>query len=451
MTSLPSTDPATTTHPSPRRAGYLHPGMLVPFILIVLCFAAWGVSANMTDPLVKVFGSVFSMSGLQSSLVQFAYYGAYFALAIPAAWLNSRLGYKGGVVIGLLLAAAGGSLFFPAAQAMTYAMFLIALFTLAAGLAILETSANPYVMAMGPPQNAARRLNFAQAFNPLGANIGVLLAALLILPHVNPATAAQRASLSAEELRSIQSGELQAVMGPYLGLAALYALIAIAIAIVKVPRTALHQEERATMPASVPGSRLGRLLRNRHYSFGVIAQFANVAAQTCVWTFILHYVTETLGVDGVEAGFWLQACLIVFLVFRFVMVGLMGRFDARVLMTVMCVVAVVLSVVAILSGSILGALALVAINACLSLLYPTIYATALQGLGPDTKFGAAGLVMGISGGAIMPLVQGWLIDVTSARTSFVVVTACFAVITLYGVYVLRAPRRVHAAPAVDAS
>ncbi|HAV46329.1 MAG TPA: L-fucose:H+ symporter permease, partial [Halomonas sp.] len=219
--------------------------MRLPFLLIVACFAAWGLAGNLTDPLVSVFGSVFSMSAFQSSLVQFAYYGAYFALAIPAAWINSQLGYKGGVLIGLLLAATGGFLFFPASIVMTYSMFLVALFTLAAGLSILETSANPYVMAMGPRHNATRRLNFAQAFNPIGSNLGVLLAAIFILPHVNPATAVDRAALSQQELESIQSAELQAVMGPYITLALLYIVIAIAIAMVRVPaHTALMSDRK---------------------------------------------------------------------------------------------------------------------------------------------------------------------------------------------------------------
>jgi len=214
--------------------GFLYPGMVLPFCLLVSCFAAWGLAGNMTDPLVKVFRSVFSMNNFQSSLVQSAYYGAYFCLAIPAAFINSRLGYKGGVLIGLVLAGTGGLLFIPAAYVMTYSVFLTALFTLAAGLSILETSANPFVMSMGPEHNATRRLNFAQAFNPIGSNLGVLLAALLILPKVNPATAEQRAAMSQETLLATQSEELKAVMGPYVALGLLYILLAVMIGRVKV-------------------------------------------------------------------------------------------------------------------------------------------------------------------------------------------------------------------------
>ena len=427
---------ATIDTQTPNKRHFLHPGMKFPFILLVSCFAAWGLAGNMTDPLVKVFGSVFSMNALQSSVVQFMYYGAYFALAIPAAWINSRLGYKGGVLIGLGLAALGGFLFIPAANIMTYGMFLLALFTLASGLSILETSANPFVMAMGPEHNATRRLNFAQSFNPVGSNIGVFLAAVLILPFVNPATEEQRRSMTYEALREMQSQELNAVMAPYVGLALLYLFLLIAIALVKVParRTIISDKKAGIVVA--PG-RISRLLKNKRYSFGVIAQFFNIAAQTCIWTYTLHYVTDALGVSDATAGTWLQVSLIIFLISRFVMVGLMGKFDSRKLMILMCSIGVVLSLIAISTGNIVGCIAIVGLSACISLLFPTIYGIALEGLGDDTKYGAAGLVMAIVGGAVMPLVHGRLIDVTSAQFSYIIPLVCFAIISAYGVYALK--------------
>ena len=418
------------------KRGFLYPGMVLPFCLLVSCFAAWGLAGNMTDPLVKVFGSVFSMSNLQSSLVQSAYYGAYFCLAIPAAFINSRLGYKGGVLIGLGLAAAGGLLFIPASHVMTYSMFLAALFTLASGLSILETSANPFVMSMGPEHNATRRLNFAQAFNPIGSNLGVLIATTLILPYVNPATAEQRASMSEAELLSTRSSELQAVMGPFVALSLFYIALAVSIAFVKVTEAPVATSGQETSS----GGRLMRLLGNKRYSFGVVAQFFNIAAQTCIWTFTLHYVTDALGVSDKVAGYWLQASLIVFLVFRFLMVGLMGRFDARTLMIVMCLFGVGLSLFAMVSVNIAGAVAVAMMSASISLLFPTIYGEALKGLGEDTKFGAAGLVMAIIGGATMPLVQGWIMDRTSASFSYVTVGVCLSIVAAYGFYTLRADR-----------
>ena len=422
------------------KRGFLYPGMVLPFCLLVSCFAAWGLAGNMTDPLVKVFRSVFSMNNFQSSLVQSAYYGAYFCLAIPAAFINSRLGYKGGVLIGLVLAGTGGLLFIPAAYVMTYSVFLTALFTLAAGLSILETSANPFVMSMGPERNATRRLNFAQAFNPIGSNLGVLLAALLILPKVNPATAEQRKAMSHEVLLATQSAELKAVMGPYVALGLLYILLAVMIGRVKV----VERPVESTAGESGGPGRLMRLLRNKRYSFGVVAQYFNVSAQTCIWTYTLHYVTDALGVSDKIAGYWLQASLIVFLVFRFLMVGLMGRYDARKLLLLMCSLGVGLSLFAMVSVNILGVLAIVSLSACISLLFPTIYGEALLGLGEDTKFGAAGLVMAIIGGATMPLVQSYIMDKTSPAVSYITVAGCFVVVAAYGVYTLRTPRPVSA-------
>lgn len=411
---------------------YLYPGMKRPFILLVACFAAWGLAGNMTDPLVKVFGSVFSMSALQSSLVQSAYYGAYFALAIPAAFINSRFGYKTGVVSGLFLAATGGLLFIPAANVMVYWVFLGALFTLASGLSILETSANPFIMAMGPEHNATRRLNFAQAFNPVGSNLGVLFAAVLILPNVNPATAQERAQLSQDQLFSVQSAELTAVMGPYVGLALLYIALGVGIALAKVPRDT-HEGSVVLQE----GSRFSRLLGNRLYSFGVVAQYFNIAAQTCVWTYTLHYAADAVGANEAVGGRWLQASLLIFLVSRFGMVALMGRFDGRRLMLLMCTLGVLLSVFAMFSVNIVGLVAVISLSACLSLLFPTIYGVALTGLGEDTKFGAAGLVMAIMGGATMPLVQGSIIDVAGAGFSYIVPALCFAVVLGYAVYALK--------------
>lgn len=193
--------------------------MLWPFILLTICFAAWGTAANMTDPLVKVFSKTFSMSALQSALVQFSYYGAYFCLALPAAMINRRFNYKTGLLVGLAMAACGALLFYPASQTMLYSHFLLALFILAGGLSILETSANPYVMQLGCEQTATRRLNLAQAFNPVGTNIGVFLAATLILPNLNQADSASRALMSEAQLKTVVSAELDAVMVPYVGMA----------------------------------------------------------------------------------------------------------------------------------------------------------------------------------------------------------------------------------------
>lgn len=408
---------------------------VVPFVLLVTCFAAWGVAANMTDPLVKVFSKIFTMSTLQGALVQFSYYGAYFCLALPAAFINRRYSYKVGVLTGLGLAALGAFMFYPASQAMVYSYFLAALFLLAAGLSILETSANPFAIAMGPEANATQRLNLAQAFNPVGTNLGVFLATALILPNLHPATADERTAMTPEQLQAVQAGELDAVMTPYVGMAFVLLLIWVSIALVRMPTS---PEEATDDVRDVNlGATVGRLFHNQHYRYGVIAQFFNVAAQTCVWTFTIQYVQEALTVDEAEAGAYLQYSLIVFLISRFVMTWMMGFVRPSALLTGTALLGSALCAHMIVSPDVSGVWALVAISACLSLMFPTIYGVALHGLGEDTKIGAAGLVMAILGGALMPMVQGALIDGYGAAFSYVTPAICFLVVAAYGIFDLK--------------
>ncbi len=211
-----STAAQTTESDTTKGSRLVYPGMGVLFVVLAACFLSWGIAADLTTPMVAGFKRIFDMSTFQASLVQLAYFGAYFLLALPAAFINERFGYKTGLLAGLGLAALGAFAFLPASQLMTYEAFLVALFLIAAGCSILETSANPYVISLGPEESATRRLNLAQAFNPVGTNIGVLLAATLILPKLEDPV--NTASLSPEELHAIRAGELGAVMGPYLGL-----------------------------------------------------------------------------------------------------------------------------------------------------------------------------------------------------------------------------------------
>jgi FHS family L-fucose permease-like MFS transporter len=415
------------------------PGMLVLFIALIGCFTAWGIAADLTTPMVAGFKRIFDMSTFQASLVQLAYFGAYFLLALPAAFINQRFGYKTGILTGLGLAALGAFAFYPASKIMTYEAFLVALFAIAAGCSILETSANPYVLALGPEDTATRRLNLAQAFNPVGTNIGVLLASTLILPKL--ADPVDIASLSPAQLQAIRAGELGAVMGPYLGLAFLLILIAVAIASQKAPP--IVEEFPDAGPHEGGTGTLFRVLwRNRHYRYGVVAQFFNVAAQVCTWTYLIQYVQQALGGSLQEGGFYLQISLLVFLASRFLMTWIIGRVRATKVLAVLSFLAVALCIFAMVSPNMAGVIALVAVSFCLSLMFPTIYGVALKGLGPATKFGAAGLVMAIVGGAIMPLVQGKLVDDTSPAFSFIVPAVCFVVVGLYAVYDLRA-RNVH--------
>tara|TARA_B100000902_G_scaffold211848_1_gene201461 strand:+ start:348 stop:1682 length:1335 start_codon:yes stop_codon:yes gene_type:complete len=414
-----------------KRAPLVSRETLLPFILLTICFAAWGVAANMTDPLVKVFSKIFTMSSLQSALVQFAYYGAYFCLAIPAAFINKRFSYKTGVLTGLGCAAAGAFLFYPASQTMTYGFFLLALFVLAGGLSILETSANPYVMAMGCEQSATRRLNLAQAFNPVGTNLGVFLAATLILPNLNQASAEQRASMSAAELKSVIGAELDAVMVPYVGMAFVLVVVWIAIACIKTPVNESTEQRAENIQL---GASLKRLMLNRHYRFGVLAQFFNVGAQTCVWTFTIQYAMAAIDGNEVDGGQVLQYSMIVFLISRFVMTWLMQYLYPAKLLMIMSLIAAGLCIVMTQAPNMVGVVSLVAISACLSLMFPTIYGIALEGLGEDTKLGAAGLVMAILGGAILPLFQAAIIDSWSVIVSYVVPALCFLLVAGYGLF-----------------
>jgi MFS transporter, FHS family, L-fucose permease len=410
-------------------------GMLVLFIALISCFTAWGVAQDLTTPMVAGFKRIFDMSTFQASLVQLAYFGAYFLLALPAAFINQRFGYKTGILTGLALAALGAFLFYPASKIMTYEAFLVALFAMAAGCSILETSANPYVISLGPEATATRRLNLAQAFNPVGTNIGVLLASTLILPKL--ADPVDVGSLSPAQLHTIRAGELGAVMAPYLGLAFLLILIGVAIASQRAPEIV---EEFPDEGPHEGGTRalFGVLWRNKRYRFGVVAQFSNVAAQVCAWTYLIQYVEQALGGSLEKGGFYLQISLLIFLASRFLMTWVIGFIRATKVLAVLAFLAVGLCLFAMSSPNTAGVIAVVSLSFCLSLMFPTIYGVALKGLGPATKFGAAGLVMAIVGGAIMPLVQGKLVDATSAAISFIVPAACFAVVGLYAVYDLRA-------------
>src|SRR3954447_17876417 len=431
--------------PEQQKEPFVYRSMLPLFIALVSCFTAWGIAADMTAPLVAAFKRIFDMSTFQASLVQFAYYGAYFLLAIPAALINQRFGYKTGILTGLGLAAAGAFMFYPASKIMTYEAFLVALFAIAAGCSILETSANPYVLSLGPEETATRRLNLAQAFNPVGTNIGVLVASTLILPKL--ADPVDVGSLSPAELHTIRAGELGAVMGPYLGLGFVLLIIAVAIASQKAPP--IVEEFPDAGPGEHPtDSMFGVLWHSKRYRYGVVAQFFNVAAQVCTWTYLIVYVQQALGGSLQKGGAYLQLSLLVFLVSRFLMTWLIGRVRATKVLTVLAFLAVLLCAFAMVSPNLAGVLALVAVSFCLSLMFPTIYGVALKGLGPATKFGAAGLVMAIVGGAIMPVVQGVLVDATNAAISFIVPAVCFVVVGLYAVYDLTARPDVRAtAPA----
>jgi FHS family L-fucose permease-like MFS transporter len=276
----------------------------------------------------------------------------------------------------------------------------------------------------------------------VGANIGVLLGAVLILPRITKD--AEKESMTAQELERAQEQDLSLVLGPYLGIACALAIIWLFIAFRKISTADEHAhfglEEK-------PGGARSRLWHNRHYRFGVVAQFVNVGAQVCAWSFTIQYAMDVVGVSEDTAGWYLQASLIVFLIARFVMTYLLGIIRPTKLLFAMAALGVVLSLVAVLSPNMLGLLAVVGISLSLSLMFPTIYGVALQGLGPDTKFGAAGLVMAILGGAILPPVQGLIMDGADTNIGFLVPAICLAFVAAYALFDLRSSR--HGGPLVS--
>lgn len=412
---------------SPTRATSVVPRKyLVPFILLTSLFALWGLANNLTDVLLATFRRVMSMSDFQTSWIQIAFYGSYFCLALPAALFIRRFTYKAGVLLGLGLFAAGALLFYPASQTMVYGHFLVALFILAGGLSILETSANPYVVVLGAPESSTRRLNLAQSFNPIGSITGVVIGKVFILASLNQATDAERAEMGAAELAEIRHAELAAVMGPYVTIAFVILLIWLAIAFTRFPR----HSERDGLPDL--RASFGRLIRQPHYTRGVIAQFFYVGAQIGVWSFTIRYIMVNLGLNENDASSFYLASIIAFAVARFACTVLMKYIAPHALLWTLAVLAAGLSAVVILVGGLPGAYALVAISACMSLMFPTIYGLAVQGLGEDTKLGGAGLIMAILGGAVLTAVQGRVSDAFGIQMAYVVPLICFLLIAHYG-------------------
>ena len=399
---------------------------LWPFILLTSCFAWWGLANNMTDTLLAAFKKIMSMSDFQTSWIQIAFYGSYFCLALPAAIFIKKFTYKSGVLLGLGLFVSGALLFYPASITMNYFHFLIALYILAGGLSILETAANPYIIAMGPEETGTRRLNLAQSFNPIGSIMGVILSQWFILSQLNQSTATERAAMSASQLKEIQSAELKAVMGPYVAVAFLLLLIWIAIALLKMPK---GSDESKSLNL---WSTFKRLIRIPHYRWGVVAQFFYVGAQIGVWSFTIRYVMQELHINEKGAASYYLAALILFTICRFISTWLMRYMTPAMLLFSMAILAMGFTLIVIFASSYVGVYALVAISGCMSLMFPTIFGLSVKGLGEDTKIGGSGLIMAILGGALLTAIQGQVSDaLKSIHLAYFVPFACFAIIAAY--------------------
>ncbi|WNC72778.1 L-fucose:H+ symporter permease [Thalassotalea psychrophila] len=420
---------------------------LISFILITLCFPLWGFANDITNPLVKAFSKVLQMSAAEGTWVQVAFYGGYGAMAIPAAIFIKKFSYKAGLMMGLGFYALGALLFLPAAGAQSFTAFLLAFFVMTCGLSFLETSANPYVLSMGPAATATQRLNLAQAFNPVGSLLGMFVATQFIIQKLNPATDAERRELAAQgsqsavdQLSLITANDLAVIRDPYLAIGAVVILMLVIIAIKKMPRT----EEKSTS-LDIKGT-FKRLLANQNYREGVVAQMFYVGAQIMCWTFIIHYGTEVfmkLGMSEQAAEAKSQMfniyAMIIFCLSRFVCTFLLKYINPGKLLMVLAAGGMCFTGATIFLEGIMGMYALVGISACMSLMFPTIYGIALTGTGDDAKLGAAGLIMAIVGGTFLPMAQATIIDMnvvfnsfSATKASFILPLLCFVVIAIYG-------------------
>lgn len=388
----------------------------VPFALVTSMFLLWGLANNMTDTLLAAFKRIMSMSDTQTSLIQFAFYGSYFCFALPAALFIRRRSFKSGIILGLLLYAAGAMLFLPAARVASYGFYLVAIYVMAGGCSVLETTANPYVMSMGDPRTATRRLNIAQSFNPVGSILGILMSKYFILDDIS----------------------LYSISGTYAALGLVLLGILVVMLFARMPSG--KDDDRSD---SV-GASFRRLLSNRLYRRGVVVLFFYVGAQIGVWSFTIRLVMQETGrLEAAASSIYLLS-IIGHCLSRFIYTGLMRWFSPSRLLTFGGVMSALLSLTVVLSAGTgwLCITSLVLISSFMSLMFPTIYGIALGGImrgdhPGDSKIGASGLIMSILGGALLTPLQGMVSDHTNIYTSYAVPAFCFVVVTAYAVYAHR--------------
>lgn len=412
---------------------------LLPFILITMCFALWGFANDITNPMVKAFSKIFRMSVTDGALVQVAFYGGYFAMAFPAAMFIRKYSYKAGVLMGLGLYAIGALSFFPAKLTGDYHPFLLDYFIMTCGLSFLETSCNPYILSMGTEETATRRLNLAQAFNPIGSLMGMYVAMNFIQNKLNPMDTAERAQLGQAEFEAIRDSDLSVLIAPYLTVGIVILMMFVVIMVARIPKNADQSHSIDFI------STLKRIFSRKRYRYGVIAQFFYVGAQIMCWTFIIQYGTRLFmaqGMEEIDAEVLSQKyniiAMVIFCISRFICTFILRYFNPGALLATLSVAATILTTGVIFIDGIYGLYCLVGVSACMSLMFPTIYGIALKGMGDDAKFGAAGLIMAILGGSILPPLQASIIDcktlfgMPAVNVSFLIPLLCFIVIISYG-------------------
>ena len=413
---------------------------LIPFVLVGLLFPLWGFANDITNPMVAAFKNILLVSNFESALVQCAFYGGYCFMAIPAAIFIWRFNYKQAILMGLALYSIGCLMFIPSGKMMVFEAFLFSYFVMTCGLSFLETSANPYILSMGNEATATQRLNLAQAFNPLGSLMGMFIAKEFILARLNSTLEAGRWELAQNDpglFTQIQQNDLNVIIGPYLMLGVVVAFVFVIFAITKLPGSRNENVDKLNLRPT-----LKRLFSNRLYLEGVVAQAFYVGAQIMCWTFIIHYGVNELGMTKAEAQSYNMIAMVIFVSSRFICTYLLKYINPGQLLMGLALGGGVFTLGTIFISGMMGLYSLVAVSACMSLMFPTIYGIALKGLGEDAKIGSAGLILAIGGGSLMPPLQGAIMDMSSfsmgefmlssTRVSFCLPVICFLVIGFFG-------------------
>ena len=415
---------------------------VVTFILVTTLFALWGFANDITNPMVAAFQTLMELSASKASMVQFAFYGGYATMAIPAALFIRRFSYKSGILLGLALYATGAFLFIPAAQQQSFTFFCLSLYILTFGLAFLETTANPFILSLGSKETSTRRLNMAQAFNPMGSLCGMSVASLIVLPQLwsdrrDAAGQIIFGSLSEAEKATIRVHDLAVIRDPYVAIGLVVVLMFVIIALTKMPQTQSEELKEKGLAHSTRQT-LSNLWHNTIYREGVLTQMFYVAAQIMTWTFIIQYA-DNLGINKATAQNYNIVAMSLFLCSRFISTFLMKYVNSRRLLAIFGCGAALCALGAIIIVGMPGLYCLVGISFFMSLMFPTIYGIALEDVDPqDSTLGAAFLVMAIVGGALMPPLQGTIIDQQiifghpAVNVSFILPFICFLFIIGYG-------------------
>ena len=459
-------------------------GVLWPFILLTSLFFAWAVPNNLTDTMLAAFKRIMSMSDSKTAWIQVVcYLLGYGCCAVPGALFIKKYTYKSGVLLGLALYVLGAFLFFPAKLCLSFSpdvsffMYLFAIFILFAGLSVLETSTNSYVCAIGLEATATQRLNFAQSFNPFGAITGVVISQVFVLSQLNLFTASERAALPASELTTIQGAELNAVTVTYVAVGLVMLCLWLAILFTKMPNL-----KEGGQKLDFSGT-FRRLMKNKNYVWGVVAQFFYVGAQIAVWSFVIRYAMQQLHLDEVVASLGANASstdiihalrtvepvssgfynlfeavglddllprtaeqagatfyiisLILFVIMRFACTGLMRYFRPRKILATLAIIAVICCIITIYANGVIGVYSLMLISGCMSLMFPTIYGMGITGLGDDTKIGGSGMVMAIAGAAVLTQIQGIISDMSSIALAYWIPAIAFAIIACYSIVICK--------------